>query len=264
LIGVFRLHAATGEAIERIGRAMTERRDSLEWLLKALELEGGAAGPPAAGDCPSDERFAAFLDGLLQGEEAADLREHLVRCPLCHLGLRAWTEASAGEGPPVPAAALERARALVKPGALKIALRLLGRFFEILNPSEIPLSTVPATAPVLRSGGAGAAASPRHEVVDLKPSAECLESIRLQSLEDTGRLKVTVFPAPDVALDPPGRLRVELFQEDACLQSWPLRAGGPPLHPLDPGLYRLEVREVVLEEGHPKLHTRAALDLDLT
>jgi hypothetical protein len=238
---------------------MNREMDPIELKLKALELRGLTETCP---DCPSDETFAAYMDGRVTGKEADEIKTHILDCRACLIAYRAWQESDATEGPPVPEKVLERARALVKPPLTRVALRMFKKAFELLNPGELSLAgkTQPAAVP---SRGAESKAEHQYEIVELKPDLPPIETVQIQHLEDTGTLKVTLFPSSDAGEESLARLRVDVFCDENIVQSWPLYREGTALSNLEEGMYRFELLEITPAAGKHETRSLGVMEFDL-
>lgn len=222
---------------------MNDKIDPIELKLKALALRSRGKGKEG---CPSDEPFAAYMDGRLEGEEAEKIRAHVTGCADCHQAYTIWMESLPGDGPPVPARLLQAAQALAGPPLKRVVVKLLKKAFEILNPEEVALR--PAMGALSRGSGEEG----RYEFADIESDVPCLDAVRIQHLEDTGTLKVTLKRA----MDDESRVRVDVYAGETMVQSWPLGNEGVSLNPLEKGTYRINVVE---QAGRPL----GTMELDL-
>jgi hypothetical protein len=238
---------------------MNREIDPIELKLKALELRGLT---DTSHDCPSDETFAAYMEGQVSGKEADDVKTHILDCRACHLAFSAWQESDAIEGPPVPEKVLERAKALAKPPLTRVALKMLKKAFELMNPADLLLAETAQPATAL-SRGAEAKAEHQYEIVEIKPNIPPVETVQIQHLEDTGTLKVTLFPSSEETEDRLARLRVEVFCDENLVQSWPLYREGTALTPLEEGMYRFELVEIMPAKEEHEPCSLGVIELDL-
>jgi hypothetical protein len=114
-----------------------------------------------------------------------------------------------------------------------------------------------------RYGAKGIPAEDQYEIIDLKPGVEQLESVRIQHLEETGTLKISVMPSPDLAPDALKRIRIDLHGESGLVQSWPLEASGTSLNPIEKGAYRLSLVEVLASIEKHQVRYLGFVELDL-
>jgi hypothetical protein len=242
---------------------MNNDMDPIEIKLQALSLRGSENDQGGKDPCPIDETFAAFMDGLLSTEEAESIREHILRCTDCHLAYTTWMELAKQEDPTLPAHLLESARSLHKPPAHRVIIQLFKKAFEILNPSEDLF--LPSLRPDLAAvrGQSGTLPPNHYEIVDIESSLPHVECLRIQHLQDTGTLKLTVIPSQDISQDTLKKIRVDLYIEKNLVQSWPVFGEGTSLNPIDPGLYRLELVEIAAGRDAKHAMSLGFMELEL-
>lgn len=237
--------------------------DPVELKLKALAMRGKVKTEERGQSCPSDEVFGAFMDTALSEDETQILISHIVECPDCHLAYQAWLETAGIEGPPVPAHLQALARSLLKPSRTRLVLKLFRKAFQILNPYEICLIPEPdGTLGAARRGGEGLPAD-QYEMVDIRANLLHLEIIRIQHLEDSNTLKLSLFPSPDLSADSLKRIRVDLYSESSLVQSWPLYKEGTSLNPIERGVYRLSLIEIEPSMERHQVRSLGFMELDL-
>jgi hypothetical protein len=241
---------------------MDNAMDPVELKLIALSLRGRGEGQGKEGPCPDDETFGAFMDGLLSQEEADKIRAHVLVCGDCHRAYTAWKEMAHRENPALPDRLLEAARGMYRPSASRLLLKVMKKAFEILNPGEAAIrpSLQPDTAAVR-----GSSALPEHhyEIVDVDPRMPHLEGLRIQHLQDTGAVKLTLIPAPDVSAEVLGDLRIDLYAGENLVQSWPVFEEGTSLNPVEKGCYRLEMKEVFRSDASGRDRVLGSMELEL-
>ncbi len=234
---------------------MKNEMDPIELKLKALAFRGEASSREGGEPCPDDETFSAFMDGLLFGGQADAVKEHIIRCRVCNLAYAVWQEASKPGEPSVPSHLIESARSLYRPPMTRVVIKLFKNAFQILNAAEVAFLGPSPGAEAVPCRGSGQADADRFEIADIDPGLEVLESIRIQHLEETATVKLSVFPSPGLSPDKRKQIRVDLYAESGLIQSWPLKEAGTAMNPIERGAYRLSLVEVTpaLEEHEVKV-----------
>ena len=243
---------------------MNKDIDPIEAVLKALSFRERSPRQGETDACPSDEAFAAFMDSLLPESEAAGIKSHIVTCPECHLAYTAWMEASAIEGLQIPPHLIESAKARFKFPKIRVAIRLLKKSFEILNPTDVEIISPLSLEPAAVCRGEFAVKENRFELVEMDPRIPDLASIRIQHLEEPGSLKVTVIPSKGLDEDRMERTRIDLFRGDNLIQSWPLYRSGTALNPIEKGSYRLGLVELSSRSDQHEARSLGSVDLNLS
>ena len=191
---------------------------------------------------PGEEEIVCFLEGKLNKKDADRFKDHLANCDACVRLLAADLCAFPSEEVDVPAAILERARALVANGPilsiLEIVLRAKDIGFEIVKTTgDVLFGQEFLPAAVLRS---------RHitdfkdEVVVIKDFPASRIEVRIQAGSGPGfnlvffaKDKKTQKALPD--------LRITLRRDDIELESRITDRGKAVFEHVTPGRYAIEI-----------------------
>lgn len=243
---------------------MNKPIDEIEIILQALRHNPQKTESQQENECPSDELFGAFADGHIDGDEAEKLRGHIAGCSQCHLAYTMWQEIDKSESKPVPADLMKAAKALYKPSLTRIAVKLFKKTFELLNPGEISLSD--SFQPAVEGVRRRQETLPEHhyEYVDIACALPGLDSLKIQLLEGTGLLKISLLALSTVADDKAAKLRIEVLRNDKRIQSWPVKEDGVELNPLAKGVYQIQlVAKVKSDSGGDGTAVLGSILLDL-
>ena len=193
---------------------------------------------------PDEEALACFLEGRLEDEESAQIKEHLLACDACAeafaLSLKLNEEA---EDPPeellarVKNSVLSEQKSLI----LEIALRLKEKALEIINTTgDVLLGQELVPAPILRS----------RQIKDFKDEVTILKDFNELRVEakvenkgkDTFNLIIVVKQkeTQKVLKD----LRVTLMKEDLELESYLADTGSVTFEHVLLGKYRVEISTI--------------------
>jgi len=241
---------------------MDNNIDPIETILQALAFRGRTQSQDKNNPCPSDETFSTYMENRLSEEDALEVRSHINGCPDCGKVHSLWLEASRTEEPPVPVGLLKSAKSLVQPSLCHIAIKILGKAFEILNPDKVPILSA-AKADLGLTRRVADNESNLYEVVDIKADIPCPKSVRVQHLEDTGSLKLSLFPSPGLSKEKMKKIRVELYSGITLIQSWPLYEAGTSMNPIEKGLYRISLIEIAPSLDKHQTRYLGSLEVDL-
>ncbi len=217
----------------------------------------------SSGDCPDNEEFAAFLDNLLPEIDTSRIRRHIASCPECHSVCSVLKETEGIEGPPVPAAQIARAKALLPSKPTQVVLQLLKGALQIKKLKGLAQQALPQAAmePVRSGDGRSAKAT---EIVELAPRDHAVKQVVLQKIEPSD-VRITVMPRSDLITRPDkGKVfRIDLLKDDTLLQSWPLESESLSLEPVTFGHYTMEILEVERKDASCRPRPLGSIDIDL-
>lgn len=212
--------------------------------------------------CPNEEVLAAWFDGLLPPDEAAQLQRTLIGCPDCSrlvaaLGLVVQTDTELAwlAAPPAPAAMTRRALDLwpADPDPLIRSMRLAVRWLgDALAPIKDALQPLPSAAMALR----GAAPDTEEGAEELRFQVTIGDVPVEIDLEVDGPEQIALSIRPVSA--PPTGLLVRLRADGETCAMSSLTLDGTTLPALPIGTYQLSLEQAGSAIGELELALSAA------
>ncbi|MFA6384529.1 MAG: hypothetical protein WCY10_04070 [Candidatus Omnitrophota bacterium] len=191
---------------------------------------------------PGEEEIACFLEGKPGKKDADDLRKHLISCDACVQLLAAFLHPQQAVEVDVPAAILERARAMVADGqtmpVLEIVLRARDFGFEVIKTTgDILFGREFIPAAILRSRHM---ADFKDEIVVVKDFPESRIEVNIHTGSGAG-FRLGIFAKDKKTQQPLQNLRVTLCRDDIELESLITDMGKTVFEHVATGRYSIEV-----------------------